>query len=225
MKQERKESVLKMQQYVFFVVICVLCRCQRSNAASVTTERASFDVSSSSSHVTSQKTEWSTVTTVPNQDGQSITVTTAHLSGVFLAIARLQKKVEEQFKKQTSGSNVTMKNIYTLAVQLQRPVLTSESTEHARQCKAQTLLTAIRKMYGEFEPWCLEMASFIQEEVVTNYLFQTMDTLDYLVAESSFQQSPVTTENTYDVLKTLASLNVQSYRARNVIEMLWKTCF
>ncbi|KAH3882295.1 hypothetical protein DPMN_006229 [Dreissena polymorpha] len=80
-------------------------------------------------------------------------------------------------------------------------------------------------MFGEFEPWCLEMASFIQEDVVTNYLFQTMDTLDYLVAETSFHQSPVTTENTYDVLKTLASLYVQSSRARNVIEILWRTCF
>ncbi|KAH3882291.1 hypothetical protein DPMN_006225 [Dreissena polymorpha] len=80
-------------------------------------------------------------------------------------------------------------------------------------------------MYYEFEPWCIEMESFIPEKIVRNYLYQTLDTLDSLVVDTGFHASPVTTENTYDVLKTLASLYIQSERAADGIKMLWRTCF
>ncbi|KAH3882287.1 hypothetical protein DPMN_006221 [Dreissena polymorpha] len=155
----------------------------------------------------------------------SLTINASQLSGVFLSIERLQMRVDEQFNKLTLGSNVTRQNIYTLEVQQQRPVLTPESTEHARQCETQTLLVSIRKMYYEFEPWCIEMESFVPEKVVRNYLYQTLDALDSLVVDIGFHASPVTTENTYDVLKTLASLYIQSERAADGIKMLWRTCF
>ncbi|XP_052286837.1 uncharacterized protein LOC127882308 [Dreissena polymorpha] len=218
---------MKKLFYEYVVVLCGLFSYQGLQAAPLTTEQYRYDDSFSSSDVSSKTSERVTESTTMTQTttSLSLTINASQLSGVFLSIERLQMRVDEQFNKLTLGSNVTRQNIYTLEVQQQRPVLTPESTEHARQCETQTLLVSIRKMYYEFEPWCIEMESFVPEKVVRNYLYQTLDALDSLVVDIGFHASPVTTENTYDVLKTLASLYIQSERAADGIKMLWRTCF
>ncbi|XP_052278147.1 uncharacterized protein LOC127876725 [Dreissena polymorpha] len=199
---------MKKLFYEYVVVLCGLFSYQGLNAAPLTTEQYRYDDSFSSSDVSSKTSERVTESTTMAQTttSLSLTINTSQLSGVFLSIERLQMRVDEQLNKLTLGSNVTRQNIYTLEVQQQRPVLTPESTEHARQCETQTLLVSIRKMYYEFEPWCIEMESFIPEKIVRNYLYQTLDTLDSLRSNAA----PVTTERaSFDVSSSSSDVTSQ----------------